>query len=165
MGSFAQIVHAAIDLGIARAAYRDTLAFVRSRARAFIDSSVEHAHEDPYTIAAIGYLRVRLTAAEALVERATEFVEKARIESDQNHCDEASIAVAEARIATTEVSLFAGTKLFELAGTRSTATEFDLDRHWRNARTHTLHAPVRWKYPAIGNFWLNGIMPPRRGTI
>jgi SfnB family sulfur acquisition oxidoreductase len=165
MGSFAQIIHAAIDLGIARAAYRDTLAFVRGKARAFIDSGVEYAHEDPHTIAAIGDLRVQLTAAEALVERAAEFVEKARVEPQQNHCDDASIAVAEARVATTEVSLFAGTKLFELAGTRSTATEFDLDRHWRNARTHTLHDPVRWKYHAIGNFWLNGAMPPRRGTI
>jgi SfnB family sulfur acquisition oxidoreductase len=165
MGSFAQIIHAAVDLGIARAAYRDTLAFVRQKARAFIDSGVEQAHEDPYTIAAIGDLRVRLTAAEALVERAADFVDRARAAPDESYCDEASIAVAEARVATTEVSLSAGTKLFELSGTRSTAVEFDLDRHWRDARTHTLHDPVRWKYHAIGNFWLNGAMPPRRGTI
>jgi SfnB family sulfur acquisition oxidoreductase len=165
MGAFAQIIHAAVDLGIARAAYRDTLAFVRQKARAFIDSGVEQAHEDPYTIAAVGNLRVRLTAAEALVERAADFVDRARAAPEGSHCNEASIAVAEARVATTEVSLFAGTKLFELAGTRSAAVEFDLDRHWRDARTHTLHDPVRWKYHAIGNFWLNGAMPPRRGTI
>jgi len=39
--------------------------------------------------------------------------------------------------------------------------EYNLDRHWRNARTHTLHDPVRWKYYAVGNYVLNGINPPR----
>jgi len=42
--------------------------------------------------------------------------------------------------------------------------EFNLDRHWRNARTHTLHDPVSWKYHAIGNYWLNGTNPPRHGA-
>ena len=52
-------------------------------------------------------------------------------------------------------------KLHELAGTRSTLAEFNLDRHWRNARTHTLHDPVRWKYFHVGNYALNGVAPPR----
>jgi hypothetical protein len=47
------------------------------------------------------------------------------------------------------------------AGTRSTLAEFNLDRHWRNARTHTLHDPVRWKYFHVGNHALNGVAPPR----
>jgi alkylation response protein AidB-like acyl-CoA dehydrogenase len=37
----------------------------------------------------------------------------------------------------TEIALEAGSNLFELAGTRSNLGEFNLDRHWRNARTHT----------------------------
>ncbi|MCG2916257.1 SfnB family sulfur acquisition oxidoreductase, partial [Escherichia coli] len=49
----------------------------------------------------------------------------------------------------------------ELSGTRSTLSELNLDRHWRNARTHTLHDPVRWKYHLVGNYYLNGIHPPR----
>jgi alkylation response protein AidB-like acyl-CoA dehydrogenase len=52
-------------------------------------------------------------------------------------------------------------KLFELAGTQSTLGKYNLDRHWRNARTHTLHDPVRWKYYAIGNYYLNNVNPPR----
>ena len=51
-------------------------------------------------------------------------------------------------------------KLFELAGTRSTLAAHNLDRHWRNARTHTLHDPVRWKYAILGNYFLNGVNPP-----
>lgn len=63
------------------------------------------------------------------------------------------------------MALAAGNLLFELAGSRATLREHNLDRHWRNARTHTLHDPVRWKYPAIGNYLLNGVLPPRRGTL
>ena len=55
----------------------------------------------------------------------------------------ASVAVAEAKVLTTEIAVQATNKLFELAGTRSTLEEYNLDRHWRNARAHTLHDPVR----------------------
>jgi alkylation response protein AidB-like acyl-CoA dehydrogenase len=77
----------------------------------------------------------------------------------------ASIAVAEAKVASTEASLHAGSKLIELAGSRATQAQYGLDRFWRNARTHTVHDPVRWKYRAIGDYWLNGINPPRHGAI
>lgn len=77
----------------------------------------------------------------------------------------ASIAVAEARALTTEVALLAGSKLIELGGSRACLAELGLDRHWRNARVHTLHDPVRWKYHAVGDYYLNGRLPPRRGTL
>lgn len=38
--------------------------------------------------------------------------------------------------------------------------EWNLHRHWRNARTHTLHDPEVWKYQYIGDFVLNGRKPP-----
>ncbi|MNQ86786.1 Dibenzothiophene desulfurization enzyme C [compost metagenome] len=72
--------------------------------------------------------------------------------------------MAQARALTTEASLAAGTKLFELAGTQSTLDHLNLDRHWRNARTHTLHDPVRWKLHAVGNYYLNDVLPARVGT-
>ena len=72
----------------------------------------------------------------------------------------AQLAVAESKVLTTEIAVQASSKLFELAGTRSTLAESNLDRHWRNARTHTLHDPVRWKYAIIGNHALNGVNPP-----
>ena len=61
----------------------------------------------------------------------------------------------------TEIAIQATNKLFELGGTRSTLAAHNLDRHWRNARTHTLHDPVRWKYFHVGNYYLNGVKPPR----
>ncbi len=65
----------------------------------------------------------------------------------------------------TEAVLIATNKLFELAGTSATLEKFGLDRHWRNARTHTLHDPVRSKYQLIGDFYLNGTAPPRRSYV
>jgi hypothetical protein len=38
--------------------------------------------------------------------------------------------------------------------------KYNLDRHWRNARIHTLHDPVRWKLHHIGNYILNGKLLP-----
>ncbi|MFJ3048403.1 SfnB family sulfur acquisition oxidoreductase [Herbaspirillum chlorophenolicum] len=165
IGPMAQIQHAAIDLGIARAAYRDLIAFVKTRSRPWIDSGVERAGDDPLTIREVGDLTIQLHAAEALVQRAGHKVDAAAAAPTEDSVAEASIAVAEARVLTTEVSLAAGSKLFELAGSQSTLAEHNLDRHWRNARTHTLHDPVRWKYHAIGNFYLNGKKPPRHGAL
>nr|VUD30297.1 acyl-CoA dehydrogenase [Raoultella sp. NCTC 9187] len=55
------------------------------------------------------------------------------------------------------MALEAASRLFELSGTRAAASGNNLDRHWRNARVHTLHDPVRWKYQLLGNWVLNGV--------
>ncbi|MBC3951052.1 SfnB family sulfur acquisition oxidoreductase [Pseudomonas folii] len=165
VGPLAQILHAAIDAGIARAAFEDALHFVRTRTRPWIDSGIEKAVDDPLTLSSFGKLSVRLFAAEALLDRAGEILDIAQADSNAEHVAAASIAVAEARAISTEISLAAGSTLFELAGSQATLAEHDLDRHWRNARVHTLHDPVRWKYHAIGNYYLNDTNPPLRGTI
>jgi len=165
MGSIAQIMHAAIDQGIARAALADTIHFVRNYTRPWKDSGVEHGYEDPYLIAEIGAVQVRVRAGDALLARAGRLADEAVARPGVESVAAASVAVAEAKVAATEASLLAGSKLIELAGSRSTLAEFGLDRHWRNARTHTVHDPVRWKYRAIGNYWLNGVNPPRHGAL
>ncbi|WP_342654214.1 SfnB family sulfur acquisition oxidoreductase [Pseudomonas sp. F3-2] len=165
VGPLAQILHAAIDTGIARAAFEDALHFVRTRTRPWIDSGIEKAVDDPLTLHSFGKLGIRLHAAEALLQRAGEYLDRAQALTTPENLAQASIAVAGARAISTEISLEAGSTLFELAGSQSTLAEHGLDRHWRNARVHTLHDPVRWKYHAIGNFYLNDVNPPRRGTI
>ncbi|MGF6723202.1 SfnB family sulfur acquisition oxidoreductase [Paraburkholderia sp. GAS41] len=165
IGPVAQIMHAAIDLGQARGAFDAALQFVRERSRPWIDARVERAADDPLTIAQFGDLAVRLRAAEALLRRAGRFVDTAQGHPTDRSVAEASVAVAEARALTTTVSLDAGSRLFELAGTAATLDGLGLDRFWRNARTHTLHDPVRWKYHAVGNFYLNDKLPPRHGAL
>ena len=165
VGPLAQILHAAIDTGIARAAFEDALHFVRTKTRPWIDATTDIASEDPLTLKSFGHLSVRLSAAEALLERAGEFLDIAQGDPNASTVAAASIAVAEARAISTEISLAAGSTLFELAGSQATLAEHGLDRHWRNARDHTLHDPVRWKYHAIGHYYLNDENPPLRGTI
>lgn len=162
MGAVAQIIQAAVDVGIAKAALRDTLYFVRNHTRPWVDSNQEKGFEDPLTLYNLGNVILQIHAAEALLRRAGEFIDAAYESGlEEAKVVESSIAVAEAKAIATEASLLATNKLFELAGTKSTLEEFNYDRHWRNARAHTLHDPVRWKYYAIGNYFLNGANPPR----
>ncbi len=165
VGPFAQLMHAAIDQGIARAAFNEMVAFVNQRARPWPDAGVERAGDDPLLIDRVGQLATRLQAGDALLQEAGEAVDAAQHYLDAAHVADASVQVAGVRAWTTELSLAAGNLLFELSGSRAALREHNLDRHWRNARTHTLHDPVRWKYPVIGNYVLNGVLPARRGTL
>ncbi|MBP2449307.1 SfnB family sulfur acquisition oxidoreductase [Rhizobium leguminosarum] len=165
IGSVGQIIHAGVDLGIARAAFAETLEFVRTKSRPWMDSGLDRASDDPLTIAKVGQIAIRLEAATALVERAGHKVDAAQIETTEKNVVEATLAVAAAKVLTTEVAIEAANTLFELAGTSSVQTGLNLDRHWRNARTHTLHDPVRWKYHVVGNYHLNGVTPPKNGAL
>lgn len=165
MGPVAQLIHAAVDTGIARGVLADMLAFVRKYARPWFETNFERGSDDPHVIHAVGDLVIRVNAVDTLLERAGHFVDVAAGNPTDQTVAEASIAVAEAKALSTEVSVQVSSKLFELTGSRSTLQDFGLDRHWRNARTHTLHDPVRWKYHHIGNFYLNDVNPPRHGAL
>ncbi len=159
-GAIFQIIQVSVDNGIAKAAIDETIAFVRSKSRPWVDSGKDHAWEDPYTIQAIGSLTLRLHAAQALLEKAGQAIDAALVAANADSVALAQVATAEAKVLSTEIAIEATNKLFELAGTRSTLAEHNLDRHWRNARTHTLHDPVRWKYAILGNYFLNAEKPP-----
>ncbi|WP_260961495.1 SfnB family sulfur acquisition oxidoreductase [Pseudomonas citri] len=165
-GAISQLIQAAIDAGIARGAIDDAIAFVRERARPWIDAKVDRASDDLYVIADVGKLKIELHAAEALLRKSAQVLDEVSAAPiTEQSAARASIAVAEAKVLTTEIALQASEKLFELAGSRATLAEFNLDRHWRNARVHTLHDPVRWKYHAIGAYRLNGTLPARHSWI
>lgn len=165
IGSVGQIIHAGIDLGIARAAFAETLDFVKTRSRPWMDSGVERASDDPLTIAKVGQVAIRLEAAAATIERAGRKIDAAQVETTEKRVVEATLAVAAAKVLTTEIAIEATNTLFELAGTASVKLDLNLDRHWRNARTHTLHDPVRWKYHVVGNYFLNDVIPPKNGAL
>lgn len=165
MGSFAQIIHAAIDVGIARGAFTIGLDHLRKHARPYGASGIDKVTDDPHMIATVGDLKVRMAAADAMLERAGAAVDRAALDPSDETVIAASIAVAEAKIVANDVSLLLGSKLFELTGTRGVLEQLNLDIFWRNARTHTLHDPVRWKYHFVGDYWLNGRAPPRTGTL
>jgi len=161
-GPNSQLIQAAIDLGIAQAAFDDAVAFVREHARPWVDAGVARASDDPHLIADVGRLAIEIEGARAVLREAGLTLDEIAAQplTDASSA-RASVAVAEAKVLTTEAALHASEKLFELAGSSATRARHNLDRHWRNARTHTLHDPVRWKLHLIGNYHLNNALPKR----
>jgi SfnB family sulfur acquisition oxidoreductase len=164
-GAFAQLLHAAIDAGIARAALADAAEFVTTTSRPYPDAGVERAADDPLVVHAFGEIEVQVRAAEALLAEAGRAVDRANDDLNASTAGRASLAVAAARAAATTASVDAGTRLFEVCGTRSALASLVLDRHWRNARTHTLHDPAGWKLQHLGRFAIDGTFPPRHGQV
>jgi SfnB family sulfur acquisition oxidoreductase len=165
-GAVSQLIQAAIDAGIAQGALDDALEFVCSSSRPWVDAGVSRNADDPYILADVGRISTELSAANALLRRAARILDNIDQQSlTADDCARASIAVAEAKVLTTEVALRTSEKLLEWGGSRATLLRHGLDRHWRNARTHTLHDPLRWKNHAIGNYYLNGVQPARHAWI
>ena len=162
VGPFAQIMHAAIEVGIARAAFEETLRQVK-QARPWIDSGLDRATQDPLTLLELGRVAADVRASEVLLKQAAQAIEVARPLPTVENIAQASIEVAKVRAHSTETALKASSKLIELAGSRGSQLKDGLDRFWRNARVHTLHDAARWKYYFIGQYVLNGVLPPRRG--
>lgn len=164
VGPFAQLLHASIETGIARAAFEESKNRIR-QARPWIDSGVETAAQDPLTLYELGQVAVDVKATELLLKHAANSVDAAKPQPTPENIAQASIDVAKVRAHSTETALKAASKLIELAGSRASQRDDGLDLYWRNTRVHTLHDASRWKYYFIGNYVLNRILPPRRGTL
>ncbi|MFI9076759.1 SfnB family sulfur acquisition oxidoreductase [Streptomyces sioyaensis] len=164
-GAVAQLLHAAIDTGIAGAALAEAAQFVRTKSRPWFESGVESAAEDPLLIQRFGELSVQVRAAKALLGDAGRAVDTARVDLTDDSAAEASISVAAAKVLAAQTAVEVTGALFEVAGTRSALNSLNLHRHWRDARTHTLHDPVRWKIQHIGRHALNHTRPPRHGLL
>jgi len=164
-GAVAQLLHAAIDTGIAGGALTEAAAFVRTKSRPWFESGTETAAEDPLLIQRFGELALRVRASEALLREAARTVDAARTGLTDDSAAEASIAVAAAKAHAADTAVEVAGALFEVAGTRAALDSLNLHRHWRDARTHTLHDPARWKIQHIGRYVLNGTRPPRHGLL
>jgi SfnB family sulfur acquisition oxidoreductase len=170
LGARAQLVHAAIETGIARAAVADAAAFLGEKARPFFEAVrtgwVEKASDDPYALHRLGRIGARASAAEALLARAAARLEAlGPVPADERSSAEGSLAVAEVKAFASEVAVEAGSELFAIGGTSATDRRLDLDRHWRNARTHSVHDPVDWKYHHLGGFLVDGRLPPNHAQL
>lgn len=170
LGARSQLIHAAIQVGIAGGALRDARWFVRDKARPFFEAAragvAPSASTDPHTVHRFGELATRVAAAEALLGSAAKAQEAAgRVPADEATAARASIAVAQAKAFASEVAAEVASEIFSLSGASAADERYDLSRHWRNARTHASHDPVSWKYHHIGNYLLNDALPPNHGQF
>jgi SfnB family sulfur acquisition oxidoreductase len=170
LGARAQLVHAAIQVGIAGGALRDAGDFVRTRARPFFEATragwADTAAADPHTIHRFGRLATQVRAAESLLASAAATLEEVtRFPRDAGAAARGSVAVAQAKAFASDVAVEVASDLFALAGASAADERLDLSRHWRNARTHASHDPVDWKYHHVGNYLLNDVVPPNHGQL
>lgn len=165
-GAYSQLIQVAIDVGIAEAAFADTLSAIH-KARPIVDANVEKASFEAYTLQEVGKLNILLDAAILLLDEAAEYLDQLDAQDivTPEQASKASIVVAESKVYANDAALQISEKLLELGGSRSSLSIHNLDQHWRNARVHTLHDPVRWKLHAIGNYYLNGTQDQRHAWI
>ncbi|MCW2953495.1 MAG: putative acyl-CoA dehydrogenase [Conexibacter sp.] len=168
-GARAQLVHAAIEVGIAGGALRDARAYLRERARPATEAvraGAATAAQDPHTLLRYGRAATQVRAAEALLRDAAGVLgEVGLVPADAAAAARGSLAVASAKAFGSEVAVAVASELFALCGTSSTAAVHDLDRHWRNARTHSVHDPLDWKYHHLAAYELEDVPPPNHGQL
>jgi alkylation response protein AidB-like acyl-CoA dehydrogenase len=170
LGARAQLVHAAIQTGIAGGALRDAGEFARTRARPFFEAVrggwAERAGDDPYTIHRYGRLATLVRAAETLLASAAAVLDEVtRQPEDAEAAARRSVAIAQAKAFASEAAAEIASDLFALVGASAADERYDLSRHWRNARTHASHDPADWEYRHVGNYLLNHVLPPSHGQL
>jgi alkylation response protein AidB-like acyl-CoA dehydrogenase len=160
------LIHGAIQAGIAVNALHDGAAFVTQRARPHPEIVAEggavRVAEDPYVLIRFGQLATRVHAAEALVLRASRMIDQACDADgtvDPQRVGESLVAMGEAKAFAADVALEVSNDIFGMAGSSAADESLNLNRHWRNARTHSLHDSVTWKYQQSGRYLLHGQFP------
>lgn len=163
---FLQLFLGAVEAGIARNALTDAVDFAKNHARPIKHSSAQRSVDDPYVAFSVGEISAHAFAAEAAVLRAAEAIDEAWAEGrSEESLTRASIAVAQAQFVAANAALRAAELLFEVGGASTADRKYDLDRHWRNARTVANHNPLRWKAAVVGAYHLKDAPPPTSGLF
>lgn len=155
-----QILHAAIDTGIARGALDAAIEYLNTNSHVWVDADVDRAVQEPMIIKAIGDYAIAVRTTESVLRDAAELFDDYRNTEDNHHLqDELILAVATARARSDQASVFIGSDIFSLLGASASYNKFNLNRFFGDARVHTTHDPIRWRLHHIGNYYLNGIPP------
>lgn len=158
--TFPQILHAAIDTGIAEGALSAAVDYLNHHARPWVESGVDQASQEPHIIKQIGEYAVALRGAQSLLRDAARVFDQHELDPDNKELqDELILSVATARAHSDAASLKISSDIFSMLGASSSLSKWNLDRFWRNARVHTTHDPIRWRLHHVGNYYLNGVDP------
>lgn len=158
----AQLVLTNLYLGIAQGAFEVAREQLRHHTRPSVFSAAASAKQDPYIQHRFAELWLLLRPALVLGDDAAQQLDNAWLQGAQlssAHRGEVAIAVNEAKVLAHRAAIEISSQLFELTGARATTQKLGLDRFWRNARVHTLHDPVDYKYRDIGRYLLEGLYP------
>jgi alkylation response protein AidB-like acyl-CoA dehydrogenase len=153
-------IHAVVA-GILESVVDDGVALLRSRNRSFSHAPTERPADDPLLQRQLGVLASTAYVAKAAVLDAAEAIGAATDAVRDGVLDATLAAEAQRKVAKVKVHLDdvapeAATRLLELGGASAASRQRNLDRHWRNIRTITLHNPVAYKARVIGQNLLHG---------
>jgi alkylation response protein AidB-like acyl-CoA dehydrogenase len=157
-------IHAVVA-GILAAVVDDGVALLRSRDRSFSHAPTEKPTDDPLLQRQLGVLASTAYVARAAVLDAAEAIALATASDsgegpDAQLAAEAQLRVAKVKVHLDDIAPEAATRLLELGGASAASRQRNLDRHWRNIRTITLHNPVAYKARVIGQNLLHGTPVP-----
>ncbi|WP_180025263.1 acyl-CoA dehydrogenase family protein [Acinetobacter sp. YH16049] len=157
----AQLIFVHMFLGVAEGAFEVAKQTVQTQ-KAWSKSLVEEAVNDPFTQKHFADFYVQLESVRLLADKAIQTLQAAwdlgnDLTAEQR--GEVSVAIATAKIAATNTSLYITQNIFQVMGARATTAKLNLDRFWRNVRTQTLHDPVDYKYQEVGEWILTGKVP------
>ena len=157
-------IHAVVA-GVLEAVVDDGVALLRSRERSFSHATAEKPTDDPLLQRQLGVLASTAYVARAAVLDAAESIGRATASDTGEGPDaalaaEAQLKVAKVKVHLDDVAPEAATRLLELGGASAASRQRNLDRHWRNIRTITLHNPVAYKARVIGENLLHGTALP-----
>ncbi|KZM69331.1 acyl-CoA dehydrogenase family protein [Nocardia terpenica] len=155
--SYLQLVQLSVLAGIARRAEQDARDWVAARTRSYTHAAAELPREDPLVQQVIGRLSAAAFTARATVLAVAELLDEVLDTgaTDEKALRTVELAAAQAQLSVIDVVLAATTQLFEVGGASVVSERLRLDRHWRNARTVSVHNPAIQKARAIGDFLLN----------
>jgi alkylation response protein AidB-like acyl-CoA dehydrogenase len=156
--SYLQLVQLAVLAGIAQRATDDVAGWVRDRTRSYTHAAADLPRHDPLVQQVIGRLSSAAFSARTLVlEIADQLGHILATDSeDADLLDRVELDVARAQAGVIPTVLDATTQLFEVGGASITSEALRLDRHWRNARTISVHNPLIYKLQTVGDHVLNG---------
>ncbi|WP_328359434.1 acyl-CoA dehydrogenase family protein [Mycobacterium sp. NBC_00419] len=157
-------IHAVVA-GVLQTVVDDGTELLRSRNRSFSHALAEAPVDDPLYQRLLGELASTAYVARAAVLDAAAAIEAATDSErdgipDADLAAEAQLKVAKVKVHLDDVAPVAATRLLELGGASAASRQRNLDRHWRNVRTITLHNPVAYKARVIGQNLLHGTPVP-----
>ncbi|MFQ4136983.1 acyl-CoA dehydrogenase family protein [Nodosilinea sp. PGN35] len=161
-GPVAQVAKVYTYLGIAEGALEAARQYTQEKTRPWVASGVSGITTEPYILRHYGELWTELQAASALADKVAEQVQVAWEKGDtltHEERGEVAVQVSAAKAFSTRVGLDIANRIFEVTGSRATATHYGFDRYWRDLRTFTLHDPADYKLRDVGNWFLNGVYP------
>ncbi|RVL84786.1 acyl-CoA dehydrogenase family protein [Sinorhizobium meliloti] len=166
-----QLVLLAALSGIGRAIVSDTSEQVRNRTRVYSTGTGPTDRQDPQIQQVVGQLAGFSYATEAATLRAAAAVQRAfdakagGSDAVKAATEAAHVEVYSAQIVVTEFTQRAASLLFNALSASAARDSHALDRHWRNARTISSHNPVINKERIIGDWHVNGTIPPINWSI